>query len=241
MSARPGPAPERGGTPTALDSLRRKSGLKKARSTSVIADMTRSDDPMPMALQVVPEAPPEPEASTPAPRVVEVQAAPVQQQPVQEPAAPQLPVQEPAAPQSPVQQTQHAQQQMLAQQAAPEQPYILPQQAYIPPPASAQQPIAYQPAQYQPQQVQLRQPAPEPPAPAKKVYRKTSFFQSMESGSRMRSAYMATRHLTAHRTLSDFILAAVEREVEALEQQYNNGDQFTADPGSVPRGRPLET
>jgi hypothetical protein len=73
------------------------------------------------------------------------------------------------------------------------------------------------------------------------MYRKTSFFQSKESGARMRSAYMATRHLTKSRTLSDFILAAVEREVEALERQYNGGDVFTADPGSVPRGRPLET
>jgi hypothetical protein len=231
MSARPGPAPERGGTPTALDSLRRKSGLKKARSTSVIADMTRSDDPMPTSLQAVPEAPPEPEAPTPTQRMVEAPAAPAHQQPVVEPAVPQ----------PPVQQLQHAQQQIPVQQAAPEQAYALPQQAYVQPAPSAQQPMAYQPAQYQPQQVQLRQPAPEPPAPEKKVYRKTSFFQSMESGSRMRSAYMATRHLTAHRTLSDFILAAVEREVEALEQQYNNGDRFTADPGSVPRGRPLET
>jgi hypothetical protein len=75
----------------------------------------------------------------------------------------------------------------------------------------------------------------------KKTYRKTSFFQSRESGARMRSAYMATRHLTGSRTLSDFILAAVEREVEALERQYNGGDRFTADPDSVPRGRPLET
>jgi hypothetical protein len=98
------------------------------------------------------------------------------------------------------------------------------------------------PVQQAPQQVQalLRQPAPEPAEPEKKKYRKTSFFQSRESGARMRSTYMATRHLTGSRTLSDFILAAVEREVEALERQYNEGNLFTADPGSVPRGRPLE-
>ncbi|ACL42143.1 hypothetical protein Achl_4192 (plasmid) [Pseudarthrobacter chlorophenolicus A6] len=91
------------------------------------------------------------------------------------------------------------------------------------------------------QQTQPQQSAPEPPVVEKKTYRKTSFFQSRESGARMRSAYMATRHLTGSRTLSDFILAAVEREVEALERKYNGGDRFTADPGSVPRGRPLET
>ncbi|MDR7084726.1 hypothetical protein J2X01_004042 [Arthrobacter ginsengisoli] len=100
-----------------------------------------------------------------------------------------------------------------------------------------------QPVQQAPQysQAVLRQPAQAAPEPEKKMYRKTSFFQSKESGARMRSAYMATRHLTGSRTLSDFILAAVEREVEALERQYNEGNLFTADPGSVPRGRPLES
>src|SRR5690348_4764888 len=39
---RPGPAPERGGTPDALANIRR-GGLKKARATSVIAEMTSSD------------------------------------------------------------------------------------------------------------------------------------------------------------------------------------------------------
>jgi hypothetical protein len=78
-------------------------------------------------------------------------------------------------------------------------------------------------------------------SPAKKVYRKTSFFQSTASGSRMRAAYMATRHLTGYRTLSDFILAAVERDVEALENTHNNGNEFAVDPGGVPRGRPLES
>lgn len=180
---RPGPAPERGGTPDALDAVRKRGGLTKARNTSVIADMTRAEDaptadpPLP-ALHAVPTAAAEP-ALTPAETV-----------PVQQP-----------------------------------------------------QPAAYvQSVQQIPQQTQalLQQPVPVSPEPEKKEYRKTSFFQTKESGSRMRSAYMATRHLTQYRTLSDFILAAVEREVEALERQYNEGNLFTADPGSVPRGRPLE-
>ncbi|MGO4806997.1 hypothetical protein AB4089_17945 [Arthrobacter sp. 2MCAF15] len=195
---RPGPAPERGGTPSALDAVRKRGGLSKARNTSVIADMTRmanepAADPQPATLHSVPTSAADPEqaptsaAAAPAPASME--AAPVQQpQPV----------------------------------------------TYMPP---------VQPVQHAPQQVQalLQQPAPEPAEPEKKKYRKTSFFQSKESGARMRSAYMATRHLTGSRTLSDFILAAVEREVEALERQYNEGNLFTADPGSVPRGRPLET
>jgi len=235
MSARPGPAPERGGTPTALDSLRRKSGLKKARSTSVIADMTRAEEAPAPALQVVAE--PEPQAAEPrlpAPTDVPaqvVQEAPAQQAPAQQPVEISAP-----APQQFVQQPAPAQQ--FVQQAPPvaAQPavYAQPGQQYpINPAYPTQQP-------YPSQQVQLRQPPPEPEQPEKKMYRKTSFFQSKESGSRMRSAYMATRHLTGARTLSEFILAAVEREVEALEGRYNGGEQFTADPNSVPRGRPLE-
>ena len=209
---RPGPAPERGGTPSALDAVRKRGGLTKARNTSVVADMTRTHDepaadPQLPALHSVPAAAAEPGQTTTAPVQAPAEAVPVQQTP-----AVQAPAVLPAAPQqAPVQQPQSA--------------------AYV------------HPVQQVPQQTQalLRQPVPVPPEPEKKLYRKTSFFQSKESGARMRSAYMATRHLTQSRTLSDFILAAVEREVEALERQYNEGNLFTADPGSVPRGRPLET
>lgn len=204
MTTRPGPAPERGGTPLALNALRKNSGLKKARNTSVIADMTRveEEESKPAQLHAVQEPAPEPDVQAP--------AAPVEQQAADVPAAPQRPAYEPAA----------AASVPVYDQLAP------------------QQPVTYTPPA---QQVQLRQPAPEPPVVEKKVYRKTSFFQTKESGARMRSAYMATRHLTGARTLSDFILVAVEREVEALERQYNGGNLFTADPDSVPRGRPLET
>jgi hypothetical protein len=215
---RPGPAPERGGTPSALDAVRKRGGLIKARNTSVIADMTRMEDepvadPQPATLHSVPTSAADAQAPTAvatAPAQAPTEAAPAQHAPV---------VQAPAV-----------------QQAAPQQ---VPAQQ--PRPVTYMQPV--QPVQHAPQQVQalLRQPVPEPPEPEKKKYRKTSFFQSKESGARMRSAYMATRHLTGSRTLSDFILAAVEREVEALERQYNEGNLFTADPGSVPRGRPLET
>lgn len=174
---RPGPAPERGGVPVALANLR-KGGLKKARGTSVIADMTRAELP---------------EQAVGAPHAA-LHAVPVLEEVVSTP-APVVPAQ--AAVEAPVQ---------------------------TPAPATA------------PDQI----PEPALPAAVKKTYRKTSFFQSQESGSRMRSAYMATRHLTGYRTLSDFILAAVEREVEALEKAHNEGNVFDADPGSVPRGRPLE-
>lgn len=211
---RPGPAPERGGTPRALDAVRKRSGLTKARNISVIADMTRVERPVgesqPAALIAVPAPVAAPELTT-ATAVVAPAPVPAEQAP-----AVQIPVvQAPAA------------QQAVPQQEPAQQPQLVVHTQAV------QQGPQYPPAL-------LRQPAPEAPKPEKKMYRKTSFFQSKESGARMRSAYMATRHLTGSRTLSDFILAAVEREVEALERQYNEGNLFTADPGSVPRGRPLE-
>lgn len=198
---RPGPAPERGGTPRALDAVRKRSGLTKARNTSVIADMTRVDpepvgEPEARALHSVPATAVEPEPAVPAVTAQNL-------------------VDHAAAAQSPAVYSEQTRQALAA--------------APVPQPV---QPVT---------QADLRQPAAEPAVPEKKAYRKTSFFQSKESGARMRSAYMATRHLTGSRTLSDFILAAVEREVEALERQYNDGNLFTADPNSVPRGRPLES
>ena len=220
MTTRPGPAPERGGAPVALDGLRRKGGLKKARSTSVIADMTREEEAAPQSsFQLAPdraESSQRVAATTPgSPQEVELahEALAPPTFPVQQ--VPAGPAAIPTAAPVPVYSQVHAQPQPADVQAL--------QQQFVP------------------QQVQLRQPTPAPAVVEKKMYRKTSFFQSKESGARMRSAYMATRHLTGARTLSDFILAAVEREVEALERQYNGGDKFTADPNSVPRGRPLET
>jgi hypothetical protein len=159
------------------------------------------------------------------------------QHPDHDQAAVIAPAQADPVPQAPFVQVPPVQQQApVVQQTQPVAP--VPQQL----PAYAQ---PLQPVQYAPQPIQApapaQQPASEPPAAEKKTYRKTSFFQSKESGARMRSAYMATRHLTRSRTLSDFILAAVEREVEALEKRYNEGNVFDADPGSVPRGRPLES
>lgn len=218
---RPGPAPERGGTPDALANIRR-GGLKKARATSVIAEMTstdtnRTEEQPQERLYSVPA--PEPEA--PAPRL----PAPAAQHEAGAQAATQTPA--PVEQQPSVVQAQPV-------QAAAQQPQATPQQQHV----------AYaQPVQYAPQTMQTPAPVrPEPePTPEKKAYRKTSFFQSKESGARMRAAYMATRHLTGSRTLSEFILSAVEREVEALERAHNSGNEFAVDPGGVPRGRPLES
>lgn len=61
----------------------------------------------------------------------------------------------------------------------------------------------------------------------KKTYPpKVSFYQSREDTSRMRGAVLATRDDEGHRSMSEFLNAAVMAEVERLEEKYNNGEQF---------------
>ncbi|WP_427019400.1 ParB family protein (plasmid) [Pseudarthrobacter sp. P1] len=211
----PKPADDRTGSPDALALIRGKSGLRKARPTSVIAEMTADVEPVGEALaadrlHAVPDRPVDGPTDAPPAAAVPVPVDPAPA-PVEVPAAPAQPV----AP-API------------------------QQQWVPQPPVYQAPVYQAPVQNipaaAPEPVQVQQ----PPAAPKKEYRKTSFFQTRDSGARMRSAYMATRHLTGKRTLSDFILAAVEREVAELERAHNNGNQFDTDPDTVPRGRPLE-
>ncbi|NKX52320.1 hypothetical protein HER39_17440 [Arthrobacter deserti] len=78
---------------------------------------------------------------------------------------------------------------------------------------------------------------PQQPAPPKS--KKTSFHQPLDSGDRMRSTYNATRHLTKYMTMSEFICAAVDKMCAELEEKYNDGERFDADPGAAPKGRPV--
>lgn len=62
---------------------------------------------------------------------------------------------------------------------------------------------------------------------SKKTYpHKVSFYQDREDTARMRGAVLATRDDEGHRSMSEFINAAVLAEVERLEEKYNNGEQF---------------
>lgn len=85
-------------------------------------------------------------------------------------------------------------------------------------------------------------PATEAAAPAKKAKDtgvKVGFYQPREEGDAMRAAFIATRHITKHRTLSDFICTIVAAEVARLEKEYNGGEPFETEPDGVPRGRPI--
>ncbi len=70
---------------------------------------------------------------------------------------------------------------------------------------------------------------------------KVGFYQHPENTARARAAFMWTRMHEGHRSFSDFLDAAVMREVERLEQQYNHGRSWEPlEPGEIPTGKPLE-
>lgn len=57
---------------------------------------------------------------------------------------------------------------------------------------------------------------------------KVSFYQSAEDTARVRGAILHTNVAEGPRNISQFIHAAVMREVERLERKYNDGEQFPA-------------
>lgn len=69
---------------------------------------------------------------------------------------------------------------------------------------------------------------------------KVSFYQDPAETRRMRGAIRVAMAQEGSRGLSDFIHTAVMREVERLEQRYNDGKPFEpAAAGELPQGRPM--
>lgn len=94
----------------------------------------------------------------------------------------------------------------------------------------------------QPAGVPAPQPAPVEPAarPAKAAPKKTSFYQQEEDADRMRAAYLNTQLNTRYRSLSEFINAAIDEKVSALEQTYNGGQEWPPLAArEIPQGKPL--
>lgn len=76
--------------------------------------------------------------------------------------------------------------------------------------------------------------------PAKVAPKKTSFYQREDDADRMRAAYMNTQMHTGHRSLSEFINAAIDEKVSALEQTYNKGKEWPPLAArEIPQGKPL--
>ena len=56
---------------------------------------------------------------------------------------------------------------------------------------------------------------------------------------RAKAAFRATGHLERDASFSDFITAAITREVERREKLHNDGQQYAGDGGRLTAGRPL--
>ena len=69
---------------------------------------------------------------------------------------------------------------------------------------------------------------------------KVGFYQAPDDTARARAAYDWTRPQEGHRSFSDFISAAVMREVARLETKYHDSEPWPAlEPGRLPTGKPL--
>lgn len=99
----------------------------------------------------------------------------------------------------------------------------------------AGQPVAPVPAPVEP----AAKPAKADP-PAKAAPKKTSFYQMEEDADRMRAAYLNTQLHTRYRSLSEFINAAIDEKVSALEQTCNGGQAWPPLAArEIPQGKPL--
>lgn len=183
---------------------------KKAPQLSVVEEMSL---PEPTAPETVPEV--QPAAAVPETAAASVTELPVQPAPVTAPTP--VPVVEPA-----------------------------PVPAAVAPAVEAPAPDTAAPAPVQQAPADVAAPAPAAqPAPAarkkpeKEALKKTGFWQTPEQWARTRSTYDSTRHLTGHRTMDQYLTAAVEMYDQFNEEKFNGGKPFESDPFGIPKGRPL--
>jgi len=82
-------------------------------------------------------------------------------------------------------------------------------------------------------------PNPAPAAAGPNAKTKVGFYQLAENTERARGAFEYTRAVEGHATLSEFIAAAVMREVERLEREYNHGKPWPPlRAGTIATGNP---
>lgn len=69
---------------------------------------------------------------------------------------------------------------------------------------------------------------------------KVGFYVDSHEASRARGAYRALPRTVTAKSWSDFLAAAVLKETERLEVEYNHGKPFPeAEAGTLPAGRPM--
>lgn len=77
-----------------------------------------------------------------------------------------------------------------------------------------------------------------PPAPVRKE--KVNYYEDPVELARARAAYLHTHVDEGHRSWSEFVAAAVRREVDRLEGERNGGRPWPAvGAGELPTGRPF--
>lgn len=78
-----------------------------------------------------------------------------------------------------------------------------------------------------------------PQAAPRRHPNKVSFYQQPEDTARLRGAVLHTMIAEGHRSLSQFVIRAVMKEVQRLEEKYNGGKPFPAVAANeMPQGRP---
>lgn len=78
-----------------------------------------------------------------------------------------------------------------------------------------------------------------PQSAPRKHPNKVSFYQEPEDTARLRGAVLHTMIAEGHRSLSQFVIRAVMKEVQRLEEKYNDGKPFPAVAANeMPQGRP---
>ena len=78
-----------------------------------------------------------------------------------------------------------------------------------------------------------------PESAPRKHPNKVSFYQEPEDTARLRGAVLHTMIAEGHRSLSQFVIRAVMKEVQRLEEKYNDGEPFPAVAANeMPQGRP---
>lgn len=116
---------------------------------------------------------------------------------------------------------------LTQQQGQPVQPIAAPEPPGRPDPEPREPEVVQQP---------LAAPVSEN---AQKKLKKTGYWEPPEFGERMRAAFVDTSAAEGHESLSAFICAVLEREVERLEEKYNGGERYRKGTRGVRRGRPV--
>lgn len=82
-------------------------------------------------------------------------------------------------------------------------------------------------------------PQPAPAVVEKPKPKRITVYVDQEVFSRARGAYRNTSHLEDDESWSQFVEKALAAEAEGRESVHNSGNQYEAETGALPSGRPI--